>query len=151
MKPVPKRIINSGPPGTEWFGGEVDRSTITLRVMAKTQDRSVDKKEVVRLLGCASDQKNLKHWSLHAPARKKADLDAQVVWILSRVTADLSAWRRLTRLFRVDLLCGLFLERMNRGVTLSPSTMAALGARGIELGFDIYAPATETKPEPKKR
>ena len=126
-----------------WSGGVVDRSTMTLRVMAKVRGESVDKKEVARLLGCPSDQEKFRHWSLDAPATEEADLDSQVDWILARVTSDLSVWKKITEDYRVDLFCGLLLERSNRGVTLAPKTMTELGARGIEIGFDIYAPKTE--------
>jgi hypothetical protein len=80
---------------------------------------------------------------LHAPDKEEADLDAQVLWILSRLTGDLGVWKEVTRAYRVDLFCGLLLDRANRGVTLAPNTMTEIGARGIELGFDIYAPETE--------
>lgn len=140
MKPVPLHIVASGPLGTEWFGGAVDRSTMTLRVMAKARGESIDKKEVSRLLACESDQQKYRHWSLHAPDKEEANLDAQVAWILHRVTSDLSIWKKITAEYRVDLFCALYLERKNRGVTLSPKTMEELGRRGIEIGFDIYAP-----------
>lgn len=140
MKPVPPHIVANGPPGTEWFGGGVDRSTMTLRVMAKIRGEGVDKKEVSRLLGCESDQAKRLSWSLHAPDKEEADLDSQVEWILARVTSDLSAWKQITRDYRVDLFCALYLERWNRGVVIASKTMAELGARGIKLGLDIYGP-----------
>ena len=67
-------------------------------------------------------------------------LDSQVEWILSRLTQDLAIWKDLTQRFKVDLFCGLFLERPNRGVSLRPDTLEQIAARGILLGFDIYAP-----------
>jgi hypothetical protein len=140
MKPVPPHIVASGPPGTDWFGGAVDRSTVTLRVMAKVRGESVDKEKIARLLCCESDQQKLRHWSLHAPDSAEGDLDSQIAWILSRVTADAAVWKKVVTEYRVDLFCALYLERPNRGVSLSPKTMAELGARGIEIGFDIYAP-----------
>jgi hypothetical protein len=143
MKPVPQEVVASGPPGTTWFGGTVDRSTMTLRVGAKVRSESVDKEVIAGLLGCKPDQGKSRHWSLHAPDEREADLDSQVGWILSRLTGDLSVWKKITEDYRVDLFCGLFLERGNRGVTLAPKTMEALGSRGIELGLDIYGPENE--------
>ena len=113
---------------------------MTLRVASKVRGASVDKKEVEQLLGCESDQQKLKHWSLHAPDSEESDLDSQVAWILSRLTADLAVWKKVVASYHVDLFCGLFLQRSNRGVTLAPKTMTELASRGIELGFDIYAP-----------
>lgn len=77
---------------------------------------------------------------LSAPDSANSDLDAQVEWILSRLSSDLSAWRQVTSGHKVDLFCGLFLERPNRGVALEPETMRKLADRGIHLSFDIYAP-----------
>lgn len=119
---------------------------MTLRVMAKVRGESVDKKEVAQLLSCESDQQKFKHWSLHAPDSKESDLDSQVDLILSRLTADLAVWKKVVASYRVDLFCGLYLERSNRGVILAPHTMAALGSRGIELGFDIHVPEEPIQP-----
>jgi Domain of unknown function (DUF4279) len=146
LKAIPKHIISSGPPGTVWFGGPVDRSKMSLRVRAKVRGESADKDAISRALGVQSDQQNLRLWSLHAPDQEDADVDAQVDWLLARVTSDLSIWARVVAEYRDDLFCGLFLERTNRGISLSPKTMAALGQRGIEMGFDIYAP----EPEPNQ-
>jgi hypothetical protein len=135
MKPIPDHIVDSGPPGTVWFGGSVDRSTMTLRIecdMAEVQ-------QIAELLGCSSEPS--KHgWRLSALASEPADINAQVQQILSRATSDLSVWRELSSRHRIDLFCGLFLERSNRGISLSPETMSEVSARGISFGFDIYAP-----------
>jgi hypothetical protein len=119
---------------------------MALRVMAKVRGESVDQKKIAKLLGCDSDQEKFRHWSLHAPDSNEADLDWQADWILSRVVPDLLVWRQVVTSYRVDLFCGLFLERSNRGVTLSPRIMSELGSRGIELGFDIYAPDAPNPP-----
>jgi ribosomal protein L19 len=113
---------------------------MALRVMAKVRGDDADKDEVTRLLGCESDREKLKGWCLHAPEKEGADLDSQVDWILGRVSRDFEVWKRVTDEYRVDLFVGLFLERPNRGISLSAKTMTELGARGIEMGFDIYAP-----------
>lgn len=135
MKPVPPTIVASAPEGTQWFGGAVDRSCLTLRVAGP----GVDRDEISALLGHAPDRE-AKHWALHAPESSDGDLDSQVEWILSRVTQDLAIWRDLTQRFKIDLFCGLFLERPNRGVSLRPETLGQIAGRGILLGFDIYAP-----------
>lgn len=72
-------------------------------------------------------------------------ITSRQIWIrrlrgFFRVTANADAWRKVVAEYRVDLFCALYLERPNRGVSLSPKTMAELGARGVEIGFDIYAP-----------
>jgi len=140
MKPVPPHIRALGPPDTQWFGGTVDRSKMSLRVMEKEHGKSIDKGAVSRLLGCEPNREKPRHWTLSAPDSGEADLDAQAAWLFARLNSDLAVWKKLVSEYRVDLFCGLFLERPNRGVTLSPKTMAALAERGIPLGLDIYGP-----------
>jgi hypothetical protein len=133
MKPIPQNILDSAPDGTQWYGGAVDRSTMTLRIKCETSECDA----VSKLIGCTSV--NPKHWRIVAPDSQGADLDAQVSSILSRLTSDLGVWQQLSSKYQVDLFCGLFLDRPNRGVRLLAETMAQLGARGISFGFDIYA------------
>ena len=113
----------------------MDRSTMTLRVHCGAEQRAA----VSFLLGC--EPTGVRGcWRLSAPDSTNADLDAQVEWILSRLSSDLATWRQVTSEHKVDLFCGLFLDRTNRGVTLEPETMRKLADRGIQLGLDIYAP-----------
>ena len=135
MKLVPPEVEASGPEGTLWYGGAVDRSSMTLLVRCKAEDCET----VSRLLGYTGSTP-LKSWHLSAADSEGSNLDEQVHWILSRLTSDLAIWLRLASLYKIDVFCGLFLDRPNRGVTISPETMRELAARGIEMGFDIYAP-----------
>lgn len=139
MKSVPPEIEASGPEGTQWFGGAVDRSIMTLRVACSGEECEA----VSRLLNY-SGSTPAKRWRLSAPDSSGSNLDEQTHWILSRLTTDLGIWKQLTSQYKIDLFCGLFLERPNRGVTLGPDTMRQLADRGIEIGFDIYAPDHET-------
>ena len=140
MKAVPDHILASGPAGTNWYGGSVDRSEMSLRVMAKVHHETVDVKHVTSLLGCVSDRPSHRHWCLHAPESKDADIDSQVAWILNQLTNDIGIWKKIAEDYRVDMFCGFFMERLNRGVSLSVKSMADLSERGIQIGFDIYAP-----------
>jgi hypothetical protein len=85
MKPVPDHIAASGPEGTEWFGGSVDRSIVTLRVICDNAEVSM----VAKLLGCESDA-GKRGWQISTPASEPADVNAQVQSIFSKVTADLA-------------------------------------------------------------
>jgi hypothetical protein len=118
----------------------VDRSTVSLRVMAKARGEAVKVDAISRLLGAEPNKKTPRHWSFVAPTGFDGDVDTQVDWILSRLTGDLSVWKTLTADYRIDLFCGLFLERPNRGASLSPKSLAGLGERGIQLSLDIYGP-----------
>lgn len=82
-------------------------------------------------------------WRIEAAAREPGDFDAQIEEILSKLTPDLGVWRLITSTYTTDLFCGLFLNRSNEGINLSPTSLAALGSRGIEFGLDIYSGADE--------
>ena len=88
-------------------------------------------KEVVYRSGC---------WVLDAEEQVPADLNSQIVAILDRVTQDLGVWRTLSSQYRVDLFCGLFMQRADEGFSLHPATMQLLAERGIEFAIDLYAP-----------
>jgi hypothetical protein len=77
-------------------------------------------------------------WSYAAPESTPGNLDEQVAAITAELTADLDVWRRLAASFRVDLFCGLFLDRLNEGLSISPASLNLLADRGIKLDLDIY-------------
>jgi hypothetical protein len=135
MKPVLNAITDSAPDGTAWFGGPVDRLTMSLRVRATEPDWP----EVNKILGCSSDARR-GLWRIEAAARLDGDLDAQLRELLSRVHADSQAWSGVQKRWGVDVFCGLFLERPNRGVSLSNASLRSLSDRNLTIGFDIYAP-----------
>jgi hypothetical protein len=134
-----------------WFGGPVDSATSTLRVVGK----DVDPTEISQLLRCeptaaarTGDVIKSKgfartvregFWRLES-SRDATDIEDQVVSLLARVTNDLDVWRDLSKRFRVDMFCGLFLDAKNRGFELTPQTLRQLADRGISIGFDIYGP-----------
>ncbi len=82
-------------------------------------------------------------WTLSAEDRKPADLDAQVTELLGKLTQDLSVWEALHKEHEIFLSVGLFMEKGNEGVSLSPVILLALGQRGIMIEFDIYDPDKE--------
>jgi hypothetical protein len=135
MKPVPEIVQAVGPEGTVWHGGPVDQSTASLRVAAE----GADILEVSRLLG-ATSHASPKGWRLRAPDALNQDLRSQIAWLLDQLTADLTKWVAVTSRWKVDLFCGLFLERSNRGVELDATTLRRLAERNVSIGFDIYAP-----------
>ena len=86
-------------------------------------------------------------WMLQAEKTEPADVDAQVAGILSRLTDDKAVWAHLGSIYDLDLFCGWFMTYGNEGVTISPDTMSALGARGIALDIDLYAGDSEKVPD----
>jgi ribosomal protein L19 len=86
-------------------------------------------------------------WSLNAQEAECESFDSQVSMLLSRLTQDTTIWTSLGREFQVDLFCGFFMDTRNQGFTLSIETLKTLAVRGIEPGFDIYAPSNEEEAE----
>ncbi|MGC5025651.1 DUF4279 domain-containing protein [Tsukamurella sp. DT100] len=78
-------------------------------------------------------------WSLEGGSTEPADIDEQVMQLLSRLPSDLAVWHELRDRYSVRLFCGWFLQGGNEGLVVSPMTLSALGDRGIALDLDIYA------------
>lgn len=57
----------------------------------------------------------------------------------------LTVWQDIAKRYQADLFCGLFMHGMNEELTIPPRLLAALGARGIEMGLDIYAGEDDAK------
>jgi len=111
--------------------------------------------EITRLLGADPDRSERRgdervgksghvyvakrgNWRLRATRREPEALEEQVTELLGRLTQDLSVWAALGARFEIDLFCGIFMGTGNDELVLSPQTLAALGARGIQLHLDIY-------------
>jgi hypothetical protein len=91
VKPVPSHIARLGPPGTEWHGGPVDRTSASLRIACDREDQET----VGRLLGTSFESRR-KGCSLSAPATLSGDLEAQLWWLLAQTTSDTERWREVT-------------------------------------------------------
>lgn len=131
---------------------QLHKSSVTLRISG--DDLIPD--EITRLLGASPTHAETKGdkilgkksgrvriakcgmWRLCASDREPGDMDGQIQEILSQATGDLAAWQSITNKYHADLFCGLFMRVRNEGLTISPHSLAALGARGIEMGLDIY-------------
>ncbi len=157
----PKKLVESSPEGTVWFGGTVDRSKLSLRIFGDelipveitnllehepTESKAKGEKWIGKKSGKEYSAKT-GSWLLKAPVAEPADLDSQIEWIFSQLTSDSNVWNQLNEQHKVDLFSGLFLEAGNRGLSLSSESMKLIGERGINLGFDIYLDE-EKKAEP---
>ena len=131
---------------------QVSRSRATLRIIGD----SLDPNKISGLLDCEGttmyrkgDTRIIKTtgrevvrrsglWSLTAEEPEPEDIDGQVDSILSKLNSDLKIWSDLASEFSIDLFCGIFMERENEGMNISPETLVELGKRGIMLSLDIY-------------
>lgn len=134
---------------------QIQKSVATLRIFGD----SLVPDEITNLLGCAPTVATTKgeiirhpsgrerisrhgSWRLEALNCEPENLDHQVSWLLCQLTEDSDTWLFLNKTFKVDLFCGLFMGSSNEGFSLSPTSLLALGSRGIEIGFDVYDSST---------
>jgi hypothetical protein len=127
-------------------------SVVTLRIVGD----DLIPEEITTLLGVSPSSAQLKGekmigrmdaertaefgmWRFHVAEREPGDIDGQIGEIFGQMTGDLAVWQGVTKRYKVDLFCGLFLKGSNEGLTLSPKSLAALGERGITMGLDIYS------------
>ncbi|MDP1911755.1 DUF4279 domain-containing protein [Brevundimonas sp.] len=120
------------------FAGEDLDPEVVSHALGLQPDKSYRKGEIAswgRFKGRAAESGS---WHLSVPVSEPGDLEAQITDLLARATSDVSAWRNMADSYSGNLFCGLFMKTMNEGLSLSATTMGALGARGIELQLDIY-------------
>lgn len=126
-----------------FFGDDLDPEEITRR-LGGAPTVGVRKGGIWLTSSGAEKTSPRGQWRITAERRSPGDLDAQVAELLTPLSTDFAAWNDLTRRFRADVFCGLFLEEFNEGVSLSPETLKALGLRGLTLNLDIYGPDSQT-------
>jgi hypothetical protein len=133
---------------------QLDRSVATLRISGD----DLDPVKISALLGHAATKQQIKGevfvgkvtgrsriakfgmWRLEAADAEPENLDEQISEILNKLTHDRNIWNELSMKYTMDLFCGLFMKTSNEGLSISAESLKALGARGIELSLDIYAP-----------
>jgi hypothetical protein len=153
-KTIARKPPAGAPEGAVWFGGPVDRFTITLRICGG----ELDPDHVSALLRCAPTQAERKgvpisspsgstripkrgRWSLTVGSNdcgENDDVEDAVKLLLARLPSDPELWTSLTRTYAVDVFCGLFLASTNRGFSISPEVSRLLSDRQVAIGFDVY-------------
>lgn len=84
-------------------------------------------------------------WMLEAEDREPEDIDGQIEELLKQLTEEIGVWEKIADQFKVVLVCGLFMEEANEGMSLSSRSLLELGKRRIELWFDIYGGSDEQR------
>jgi hypothetical protein len=121
------------------FGDDLDPDEISRMLMCEPTDK-IKKGEII--VGRATGNQRISpfgSWRLESAEDESLDLEEQILKLLSCVIRDPEVWSQLTQKYKVDLFCGLFLDDLNRGFSLSPEVLKELAERNLELGFDIYA------------
>ena len=132
----------------------ISESAVCLRI---TRD-DLDPKEITRLLGCSptrscvkGDAVNIRNtgreriekigcWAIDVERSCPENIDRQVNQIFTQLCADLSVWGAIAKTCDIYLFCGLFMDKGNEGMDISPLTLTSIGERGIRMGLDIYGP-----------
>ncbi len=131
-------------------GGDSDEIAVSLRVIGD----DLDPEHVSRLLGVEPSllrpKGEVRHsggravvqrtgvWSFSIECSPEWALPYAIGTRLDRLPADPEVWAELTRCYRVDLFCGLFIESWNRGINLPAALLRRLADRGLDLDLDIY-------------
>jgi hypothetical protein len=165
---APKPSIPLGAPaGTVWFGGPIEWSRITFRVLGD----DLDPDEITRLLRCDPHESERKgdpilrrdgtvarqaktgSWRLGLDRDETDEWDCAeaMMELVTRLPKEIDLWKDLTGRFAVDLFVALSMPARNKGFSLSPEVMAYLGNRGIEAGFDIYYDEKSAEPAASHR
>ena len=77
-------------------------------------------------------------WRLHATDLEPGDINAQIQEILDKLSPNIEVWNEISKNYRLDLFCGLFMKKGVEETYLTVASMSALSARNIELNLDIY-------------
>ena len=130
---------------------ELSRSSVSLRFFGEHLDPDVLTKSLGRdpTVGAKTGQSwttalgavkiaRRGTWRLKTSDCVPADLDGQIMNLLSSLTTDLDVWREFTALYDVDLFCGLFLATENEGIALAAETLQEIANRNLKIDFDIY-------------
>ena len=124
------------------FGDDLEPESMT-RLFGKEPTDQYRKGETRTTSGGRQYTRKYGMWRLGCEDRTPEALDEQIAQILNGLTEDLLVWQSVTSKYTVNIFCGVFMNESNEGFCLSPMTLAALGARRIEIQFDVYAPTEE--------
>lgn len=157
MPRVPKP---TGPEGTVWFGGEVERAELCLRVLGEDLDpseitalmlqmpsRSRRKGDPVisQATGKPFRISKLGSWIFNYEPLAEETVGEAIATLLGQLPDDEELWKSLTTRFKVDLICDVFVRGVNQGLEIAPAVIQLLARRNITLGIDIFA-----EPDPEQ-
>jgi hypothetical protein len=78
-------------------------------------------------------------WRLKA-SQDPGEFEFRVMQLLQRLPYPSAAWDIILNQHTVKLVIGLFMNKGNEELDLSPSLLQAVGERGIAISLEIYAP-----------
>ena len=121
--------------GLRIFGDDLDPDEIT-RLLGIEPTGSARKGDTHRTASGRNVVARSGSWRLDAGV--PGDLNTQIGALLAKLPTDPSVWRKLSRRYKCEVFCGLFLRDGNEGTGLQPQVLSLLGERCLRLGLDIY-------------
>lgn len=113
--------LNESAASLRFFGDDLDPDEVT-QLLGHAPSNSERVGEMI--VRAATKHKRIAQtggWRLSAERRKPGDLDAQISGLLDLLTDDIAIWSNLTRRFRADMFCCMFMIEFNEGTSLSPT------------------------------
>lgn len=148
MNRVPQELQVSAPKGTVWFGGPVDKCSVSLRIYChdgKIEDigailgvKASKSWQIGDVMGRSGYRRRFSGWIYDTPTRSDGDLDKLLGDMFVAMSVNDQVWKRLNMKYKIDLFVVLELESTNRGTELASSTLMDIARRGLKIGFDIY-------------
>ncbi len=153
MPRIPKP---TDPEGTVWFGGEVERARIWLRVfgddvdpsqitnlLGRTAARACRKGDVILMRSGNTRIARSGSWIVDFDPPPEMTVDEAISALLSTMTDDESIWRQITSDFKVDLVCDVFVRGANQGLEIPPAVVQQIAKRNLRFGIDIFPQADD--------
>ncbi len=129
----------------------ISRSAVSIRIFGKF----LDPDQITALLGCSPSTSGKTDeiifsesgiprkirkgfWFIENGESDAVDLEEKINLLLDKLTGNLEVWQQITREYKADIFCGLFMNNINEGFTFTPTLMRKLADRNVKIGFDIY-------------
>ena len=124
----------------------IDRSTVSLRFSGE----GLDPNELENLLEVFHSEAAAKPivkqrgdiviWSVGCSESDSIDLGQKIEGLLNLFSKDTFVWKDISKKFRGEIFCGLFLDGWNRGFEFPTDLLRDLSERNLSISFDIYSP-----------
>jgi uncharacterized protein DUF4279 len=152
---------SNAPEGTLWFGGDVARVEVCLRLLG---DELVPQ-EITAILRCDPTSAGCKGeprigpngdvrghrrigvWIREHKPNADDTVDEAIAEILAELPSDPQLWQSLQQRFKIDLICDITVRGVNQGFELSPDVLKRVAALDIPLGVDIFTEADDEQSE----
>jgi hypothetical protein len=145
---MPRKPKPTGPEGTVWFGGEIERACLWLRFMGD----DLEPEEITNLLGRTPSHSRRKGETfvrksgaartgsriLEIDLPYEMTVEDGIPALFAQLTNDLSVWQSLTEKYKAELVCDAIVRGANQGFELPAEVVKLIAARNLTFGVDIF-------------